>query len=362
VRKALKRIDVLTTQIGDNAWAERSVYWLKKSVPKPRRFMRWGKVRQPLILTGHGVRLRVDHGSLLVQDGFTHYPQRQETWRFFPGEWRLPSRIVVVDADGGLTFDALTWLSRHEVPLIQINWRGEVTNVVGAAKATDPMLLKWQHSAHKNSDALQIAKELIRHKIANSVKTLQSIQKSAATDIAINKLRRELHLLKRKPPSLISTLMGLEGRVGYAYLNALRTHPVRWKGLERSPIPDDWYSIGHRASKVGTVYHPNRNATHPVHAMLNYAYGILESQVRMQVLAAGLDPKIGFLHGSYSNKHGLVYDLMEPLRPIIDRRILCFVQENILHRSDFTIHPNGVCRVNPELSKHLVRQITAADF
>ena len=40
-------------------------------------------------------------------------------------------------------------------------------------------------------------------------------------------------------------------------------------------------------------------------AMLNYAHGILESQVRMQVVSAGLDPAIGHPHGLARGKPGL---------------------------------------------------------
>src|SRR5262249_9683978 len=73
----------------DLPWAERSNYWLQftpgkyhKRVPKP-------DYRQPIILAGHGVRISVDKGALLIRNGFTHYPQRRETWRIFHGGWRL---------------------------------------------------------------------------------------------------------------------------------------------------------------------------------------------------------------------------------------------------------------------------------
>lgn len=53
-------------------WTERSVYWSKKSAPRSDRFERRAGVRQPLILSGHGVKLRVERGTLYVQNGFTH--------------------------------------------------------------------------------------------------------------------------------------------------------------------------------------------------------------------------------------------------------------------------------------------------
>jgi CRISPR-associated protein Cas1 len=348
--------------LDDAQWTERSAYWSKGLAPKQRRFLQRAGIRQPLILSGHGVKLRVQHGSLVVKDGFTHYPHERETWRFFPGEWRLPSRIVVVDADGGLTFDALTWLSKQEVPLIQINWRGEVTNIVGASTAADPKLVNWQRATQKKSESFQIAKELIRQKVSNSLETLRLVShQSQVVKLAVDKLRGELGQLKQKPPSTISALMGVEGKVALTYFHALRTFSVRWKETAKHSIPDDWHYFGRRASKVGDIYHPNRNAIHPIQAMLNYGYGILENQTRMKIVAAGLNPKIGIFHGPYRNKDGLVFDLMEPQRPIVDRKILNFVRSNILHRSDFTIRLDGVCRLNPELSRHLVRHIIAEE-
>jgi CRISP-associated protein Cas1 len=281
-------------------WGNRCAYWHKQTAAGPPKFEQRAKIRQPLILSGHGVRLRVDRGSLFVQDGFTHYPQCQETWRFFPGDWRLPSRIVVVDVDGGLSFDALAWLSVHNVPLIQINWPGEIINVVsGYPETTIPDRLKSQLMAKNDDGGLKFALKLIRQKIANSIDTLRhAFPRSGNIDLAINKLESEISLLKRSPPKSVSQLMGLEGRVGYAYFNAWRTCPIKWKGINRYPIPDDWHQIDRRSSKLGSTSHPNRFATTPINAILNYAYGVLESQVRMQVVSAGLDPTIGILHGN----------------------------------------------------------------
>ncbi len=340
----------------NHAWVDRCNYWLKKTAPKSRNFIAKAGVRQPLILTGHGVSLRIEKGSLLVRDGFTHYPQQRDTWRFFPGDWRLPSRIVVVDVDGGLSFAALAWLSEHNIPLIQINWRGEIINVVGEnLKIVIPEKFKSQLKTKNQNGGLNLALNLVRAKIANCIDTLQqAFPKSANVDHAINKLGNELSLLKRNSPKTVSQLMGAEGRVGYAYFNAWYAFPIKWTGTDRRSIPDDWHRIDRRSSKLGATSRPNRNATHPVNALLNYAYGVLESKVRMQVAAVGLDPTIGILHSNARGKPGLVYDLMEPLRPIVDRRILEFVQSHTFHPEDFTIRSDGVCRLNPEMTRHVV--------
>jgi len=347
------------TRTDDDDWAERNEYWLRKTPLKSRRFSRKAGVRQALILTGHGVRLCVDHGALWVKNGYSHFPQQSEEWRFYSGDWRLPSRIVLLDVNGGITFDALSWLSIHGIPLVQLSWRGEVTTVIGLTfKTEDSKLAKSQLAARTNGRCLDLAKQLIMEKIENSVFTLRhALPRSRAVDVAVEKLENDIEEMRNHPPANLNRLMGIEGRVGYKYFDAWRVVPLRWKGIDRHPVPEDWHRIERRASKVGNRDHPNRNASHPVHAALNYAYGVLENQVRTYVIAAGLDPMIGFLHGSYDGKHGLVYDLMEPLRPVVDRKLLEFVQRQTFVAGDFTLTSTGVCRLNPQLARNVVREI-----
>ncbi len=88
--------------------------------------------------------------------------------------------------------------------------------------------------------------------------------------------------------------------------------------------------------------------------MLNYAYAVLESQVRMQIVAAGYDPTVGYLHTSTPERQALVLDLMAPQRPIVDWKVLQFAQAHTFHPADFTIRSDGVCRLNPEMAKHIV--------
>jgi CRISP-associated protein Cas1 len=71
-------------------------------------------------------------------------------------------------------------------------------------------------------------------------------------------------------------------------------------------------------------------------------------------VADGLDPTIGYLHTSTPERQALVLDLMEPQRPVVDGKVLEFVQAQVFHPADFTIRGDGVCRLNPEMSRHLL--------
>jgi len=99
----------------------------------------------------------------------------------------------------------------------------------------------------------------------------------------------------------------------------------------------------------------NRHATYPVNAMLNYAYAVLESQVRIATISQGLDPTIGYLHASHPGRLALVYDLMEPLRPRVDQVILSFLRLHTFSPSDFVIGADGECRLHPQMARRVAR-------
>ena len=52
---------------------------------------------------------------------------------------------------------------------------------------------------------------------------------------------------------------------------------------------------------------------------LNYLYGMLRNHVETAVLSIGLDPALGCMHRDGYKLPSLVFDLMEPFRPLIDK-------------------------------------------
>ena len=96
-----------------------------------------------------------------------------------------------------------------------------------------------------------------------------------------------------------------------------------------------------------------------MNAILNYPYAILHAQVKMQIIAEGLDPTIGLSHSQRKYRDALVLDRMEPLRPIIDAEILKLILKETLTPDDFTITNEGHCRLNPQLAKRIVQAALA---
>jgi CRISPR-associated protein Cas1 len=57
-----------------------------------------------------------------------------------------------------------------------------------------------------------------------------------------------------------------------------------------------------------------------LNALLNYGYAIIRASVARAIVSAGLHPALGIQHKNRSNAFCLADDLMEPLRPMVDRR------------------------------------------
>jgi CRISP-associated protein Cas1 len=336
-------------------WAERGDYWLKKINPIPQYKARKRRIlHKPLVLSGHGIRLNIDRGTLLIKCGFTHYPQPREEYRFFPRDRQLPSRIVILDGDGSITLDALEWMSVQDVPLVQIDWQGHLSGVGNSNFSADEKKVRLQYFLRENGEGFKFSCQLILQKIDNCYHTIKSVSgNSAEAQPILQKIKAQAVFLRERPPTTISALLSAEGVAAMYYFQYWYSLSMKWKGLGRRPIPPEWLRVGSRTSK----YDHNQFATHPVNAILNYAYAVLKSQVGMRLIANGLDPTIGYLHQATGSRSALIYDFMEPLRPYIDGKVLDMVIRQIFSPEDFILNKEGVCRLHPQLARFIVKMV-----
>lgn len=346
-------------EVDDQLWAERAKYWEEQvsgPVPLAKRFGRGAiRKRSPLVLTGHGIRLSVERGALFVQNGYSYYPQKRQEWRLFPGDWRLPTKIVLVGASGSISLPVINWLNQQELPLIILDWQGEIVSVIGKPQtAADPEIVKAQREALESERGLEISIELIRERISASQETLKTFPKEYDCDQTVHKLELIKKSLKHRASNFTDLRM-TEAVAAQIYFAVWRKMRLKWKESKRHPIPDDWHVFTQRESLIGQQ---NRHATHPVSAMLNYAYRVLESEVLIAAVVAGFDPTIGYLHTCRPGRMALIYDLMEPLRPKVDCSVLNFVRSQIFTPQDFLVTERGACRMNTSMVNRMLEKTT----
>jgi CRISP-associated protein Cas1 len=360
MKSTTKRKPTVTTPAihPQSAWATRSEIWRSRVERASTRRTKRAKPQSALILAGHGVSLRIHGGALEIKNGLTHYPQPRKTYLFFRGDVDLPERIILLDCDGSISFDVLSWLNEQKVILVRINWRGDVVCVAGASGySANPFRVRWQLETRENP-ALRIeyCRSIIGRKIEASIVTLEkSIRRSEKWERAISAAYAALTKLDEKSPETITELRALEANCAAAYFRAWQGTPIKWRGTSRRPIPDNWHSIEQRSSPFHLA--GNRNAAHPVNAILNYAYTVLESELRIKAIADGYDPTIGIMHEGRDGSSKFVFDLMEPERPKVDRAVVDFVKATVFDPADFTIRSDGVVRINPQLARAVVLRV-----
>jgi CRISPR-associated endonuclease Cas1 len=374
-------------------WNERGQFWAAqydKTAPKASR-----KASSPVVVSGNGVALRVRNGALEITHGRSCASQEPIKQIIHSGKFRRPNAIILVHCSGFLTIEAMEWIAQHDIPLMTMDWGMKRTavltsdcNVKNALTYNEELVREQRAIAADRDRSLAISKVLIAEKIRQQGIALKKVEnwflllRTPSVDISVMK---QLTKSQAALEACLSTVAnarsldeqnGIEGKAAYAYFTAWQSIPLHWSGTARKPIPDDWYYVGRRRSlapmtKTAVTRKANRHATHPLQAMINYGYAILQARLKFVILCAGLNPEIGIgLHGHGSNKEvrrpALIMDLIEPFRGIVDAAVLLFALGKTFRPQDFAILsgvmdvPDGAVRLHPQLARNVVKTVDEA--
>lgn len=339
-------------------WAIRSDNWISEigKLQKPRRL----RERNPnaLILAGHGNSMRIEKGALVVKQGFTHYPQKQECHRYFKGDLDLPRIIMLLDGSGSLSFDVLSWLAEQSIALARIKSSGDIAIVAsGNGFASDQAKIDWQRETLAcPKRRMEFAQQLIRDKLTNSLATLaHNLPQHRDTDRAIARAERGIVELG-EPLDDMQQVRAIEGECASLYFRAWQNLILQWKTSKRYPVPVSWLTYRGR-SAVHECKPENRRATDPINAMLNYGYAVMHSKLQVKAIADGYSPLLGIMHRQKRSSASYILDMLEPERPKVDAKILDFAQTKSFTGADFILRKDGACRLSPQLARVVAQLI-----
>ena len=103
----------------------------------------------------------------------------------------------------------------------------------------------------------------------------------------------------------------------------------------------------------------NRKAERPVNAILNYLYSLVEAEAILACQVVGLDAGLGIVHADAKGRQSLALDLMEPVRPEVDRFVLDMVERRTFRKAEFTETSDGHVRLLAPLTHQLGRDPAA---
>jgi hypothetical protein len=192
---------------------------------------------------------------------------------------------------------------------------------------------------------LKIARELISRKLTGQEQVARDILRDFTTANEIVRFRESLATAEG-----LDAVRDAESQAAAAYWTGWRDVRVLFPTVQLSRVPQHWQTFGTRKSPLtGSP----RLAVTPPGAMLNYLYSVLETESRLAAAALGLDPGLGVLHMDTSARDSLACDIMEAIRPQIDRYLLTWILSQPLQREWFFEERNGNCRLMASLTVRL---------
>lgn len=294
-----------------------------------------------LALSGYGIRVAVERGHLVVEDG--RGDERRQA-RFSRTSREL-KRLVILGHSGSISFDALRWLYDRGCSFSQLDTDGIVLMASGPPGLDDAGLRRAQAIAGTSESGLEIAKRLIRAKLIGQATVAQSIDSCELHPSEIRELALSIDLTPN-----IERLRVIESQAAAIYWACWSSVAVRFARRISVRLPIHWHTFGTRTSPL--TQSP-RVAANPANAILNYLYAILEAESRLALLAVGLDPGMGVMHADLRARDSLACDVMEAVRPSVDAYALELLRSRVFGSGDFFETREGACRLLPPITRTL---------
>jgi len=309
-----------------------------------------------IIVSGFGCSLSVRGDALRVYPGKTHKDQTQEGLMLYRGVHGI-RQIILITKKGEITLDAIQFCKDQDISIIMLDNRGDLIQSLSPDNLSDAKLRRSQYAALENGQAGKISCELVRRKIVGQLETLQRHTKELpGAREAINVIESAIKPFGRKVlPSCyhdIPWLRTYEGRIANAYFESWYDLPIQWDNAVKKIVPPHWQVVTERTSPL-SKNHGARWAVNPFHAMLNYAYAVLESQTKQALQKSGLDLACGFLHSDKLYRDSLVYDVMECHRPSVDHLVLKLLATTTFRKGDLMTTNDGTVKFNPQLCRYI---------
>ncbi len=286
------------------------------------------------------VSVNVDAGQLRIKAGA--FENRPELW-LSKATSRL-SRLILIGHTGTISLKALRWIHDVGAAVIQIDHDATVVMASAPPKVDNAKLRRAQALAATNGQDMDIARKVIKWKVEGQAEVCTHLNKAEAAELILELIPQVEAALSK------SDLLSVEAQAAALYWNAWSEIPIRFTRRDQKRVPEHWKSY---TGRVSPLTNSPRKAANPANAMLNYLYALLEAETRIAILTMGLDPGIGVLHADHPGRDSLIYDLMEPVRPQVDRWLYELIHINTFTKSDFYETPEGQIMIRAPLTREL---------
>ena len=219
-------------------------------------------------------------------------------------------RSILITTGASLSTDALQLAIENNIDVVFIDKFGDPYGRVWHGRPGSTTAIRRAQLRLADTEAgLRLALGWMLRKLDNQMdflrgarqrRTRLSAQLTEKIE-ALLKIRSQLEQVSGDLDTVRGSIMGLEGRAGRVYweaVNLLLPENFRFEARSRNPAQDEF------------------------NCLLNYSYGVLYSTVERACILAGLDPYVGFIHTDHYQKVSLVFDLIECYRIWADETVV----------------------------------------
>ncbi len=236
---------------------------------------------------------------------------------------------AVIMFAGQITTNALTELVRRNIRVAALTRGGRIRFTVNRPISGNVHLRQAQHTAAADPvQTLDITRNIVAAKLQNSRRVIARWERDHPDASIRARLRSRVAQIGERIPQTAAAdtphgLRGIEGDAGRLHFGVMRIV------LNKGPL------------QFGTrVRRPPRD---PINALLGFCYALVLTEAEGAIETVGLDPQIGFLHRARSGRASLGLDLIEELRPLVDRFVVGMARRRQMRPDDFISTPGGAC-------------------
>jgi len=226
-------------------------------------------------------------------------------------ELALPTSLLVGLAEAGVTTTLLGRRERyaHVLP----HGPGDVLRLIAQVQCFENVALK-----------LRLAAWVVRAKLRAHQRFLSTLLQARPDQrLAISKARQRLSDRVRRVAlaTELDELRGIEGAAARDYFEAFA-----------AVLP----------AEMGFTGRNRRPPRDPANALLSLGYTLLHSEAVGALAAAGLEPRLGFLHDPAWGRASLAADLVERWRPAVDELAWQLCRDRLLRADHFRTQGEAV--------------------
>ena len=217
---------------------------------------------------------------------------------------------------------AMSTCTHLRIPVLLLSQMGDYKGHLWSAESPDLVVEIAQFERRKDvAFKGMVARSMVGGKLINSKQLLLRLLREDSHPVVVGAIARiadTVNALEAMADTLtLDQIRGYEGFGAAQYFAALN-HLIRNPG----------FSLPKRA------FHPPPD---PMNSLLSFGYTLLFNNVFSLLIAEGLNPYLGNLHGAERTKAYLAFDLMEEFRsPIVDTLVMKLVNKKAIRPTDFT--------------------------